>query len=243
MIGFPGLEKFGSLMIALLIVLIILAVLIRYTYEKLISKGFKQAGLERTSIQIFIRAILLVLFNLVILKLFGLLGSNLLSFSEPRTGFIILAIGFGIALLLSLLSYMAIKAGHAGGYGILVTESWLDRALNLVTFAFLVGPSEDLFFIGFIQNMFSHALGGWAILIYLLFFQAYHLANVLSGVENKKEFLAILPVRLIVSSLLGVSFYLTGSLMWGMVVHNLVDTFSYVTLLVFNKSNWQQKDS
>jgi hypothetical protein len=69
---------------------------------------------------------------------------------------------------------------------------------------------------------------------------AYHYANVLSGIETKQEFMGTLPVRLIVSCLLGASFYLTGTLMWGMIVHNMVDSLSYLVLLVLSKPTPEQ---
>jgi hypothetical protein len=51
---------------------------------------------------------------------------------------------------------------------------------------------------------------------------------VLSGVETKQEFLGIHHVRLLVSILLGLSFYLTRILVWGLSVHSLVNTTNYM---------------
>ena len=175
-------------------------------------------------------------FNLVILAIFGLLTGELFSFSEPRTGMIILLVGLGVAMLVALLSFLAIKAGYGGGYNVLAGVPALDKGLTLATFALLAGPSEDMFFIGFVQNMLTPGLGWGAIVVYLVLFVAYHYANVLSGVEKKQEFLGTLPVRLIVAFSLSLSFYLTGTLVYGFIVHNLVDTLSYVVLLVAGRS-------
>lgn len=224
-----------QLNLLVIIILVVLLVLVRYGFEKLISSTFKRLSIKRTSIQIITRAIILILFNFVVLAIFGLLNAELFSLSASRTGMIILAVGMGIAILVALLSYLAIKAGYGSGYGSLAKASWLDKGLTLATFALLAGPSEDIFFIGCAQNILTPSLGWAAIIVYLILFIAYHYANVLSGVETKQEFLGTLPVRLIVACLLALSFSLTRSLVWGMIVHNLVDTLSYVVLLILSR--------
>jgi membrane protease YdiL (CAAX protease family) len=231
-----GLRNMLYLLLAVLIFIFVLLTLLRYFFEKLISSMFKRISLKRTSLQLFVRAIILILFNLGLLAVFGMLDRELFTLKEPHTGLVILSIGFVIAFLVSMLSFMAIKAGFGTGYDSLATGSALDLGLTLTTFTLLAGPSEDIFFVGFIQNFLTPTLEWGAIVVYLLLFVAYHYANVLSGVETKREFLGTLPVRLIVSCLLGVSFYLTETLLWGLLVHNLVDTVSYVVLLVLSGS-------
>jgi membrane protease YdiL (CAAX protease family) len=231
-----GLRNMLYLLLAVLIFIVVLLTLLRYFFEKLISSMFKRISLKRTSLQLFVRAIILILFNLGLLAVFGMLDRELFILKEPHTGLVILSIGFVIAFLVSMLSFMAIKAGFGTGYDSLATGSALDLGLTLTTFTLLAGPSEDIFFVGFIQNFLTPTLEWGAIVVYLLLFVAYHYANVLSGVETKREFLGTLPVRLIVSCLLGVSFYLTETLLWGLLVHNLVDTVSYVVLLVLSGS-------
>jgi membrane protease YdiL (CAAX protease family) len=230
------LETSSYLSKAGLIIIIILFTLLRYFFEKLIARLYKLVSLERTGIQIFTRSIILIIFNFVVLTIFGLLNGKLFSFSEPRTGMIILLVGIGIAILVALLSFLALKAGYGGGYNVLADTSTLDKGLTLATFILLAGPSEDIFFIGFAQNALTPSLGWGAIIVYLVLFVAYHYANVLSGVEKKQEFLGTLPVRLVVSFLLSLSFYLTRSLVYGFIVHNLVDTLSYVVLLLAGRA-------
>ncbi len=215
----------------LIIFVVVLLVLLRYGFEKLVALFFKLVSLQNKSLQLFTRAIILTGFNLVILLIFSLLQARLFSFSAIPTGLIILAIGAGIALLVALLSFMALKAGYGSGYGSMVARSTLDQGLTLGTFIFLSGPSEDIFFLGMAQNALTPALGWVAIIVYLVLFVAYHYANVLSKVETKREFLGTLPVRLVVACLLGVSFYLTKTLVWGLIVHNLVDSLSYLVLI------------
>ena len=57
----------------LLIILVILLVLIRYGFEKTVSRIFKSIPIERTSVQLFIRGFILIFFNIAVLALFGLL--------------------------------------------------------------------------------------------------------------------------------------------------------------------------
>jgi membrane protease YdiL (CAAX protease family) len=215
----------------LLIILAILLALIRYVFEKMVSRIFKSIPIERTSVQIFTRGFILIFFNIGVLALFGLLKSELFVFADPKTGVIILAVGLGFGIIVALLSFLAIKAGFGGGYDSLVSISSRDKRLTLATFILLAGPSEDIFFIGFAQNAMTPSLGWGAIIVYLVLFIAYHYANVISGVEKKEEFFGTLPVRLMVSLLLSLSFYFTGTLVYGFIVHNLVDTLSYVALL------------
>jgi membrane protease YdiL (CAAX protease family) len=215
----------------LLIILVILLALIRYAFEKMVSRIFKLIPIERTSVQLFTRGFILIFFNIAVLALFGLLKGGLSAFAEPRTGMVILTVGLGFGIIVALLSLLAIKAGFGGGYNSLVAVSSLDKSLTLATFILLAGPSEDIFFIGFAQNALTPSLGWGAIIVYIVLFIAYHYANVISGVEKKKEFFGTLPVRLMVSLLLSISFYLTGTLVYGVIVHNLIDTLSYVALL------------
>ena len=216
---------------AFLIIIVILLVLIRYGFEKIVSRIFKSIPVERPGVQLFARGFILIFFNIAVLTLFGLLKVDLFAFAESGTGIIILAIGFGFGIIVALLSLLAIKAGFGGGYDSLVSESKLDKSLSLATFIVLAGLSEDIFFIGFVQNILTPSLGWGAIIVYLVLFIAYHYANVISGIEKKEEFLGTLPVRLLVSLLLSLSFYLTGTLLYGVIVHNFIDTLSYVALL------------
>ncbi len=215
----------------LLILVILLLVLIRYGFEKSIARIFKSIPIQRTSVQLFTRGFILIFFNIAVLVLFGLLKVDLFAFAETGTGKIILAVGLGFGIIVALLSLLAIKAGFGGGYNSLASVSSLDKSLTLATFILLAGPSEDIFFIGFVQNILTPSLGWGAIIVYLLLFIAYHYANVISGMEKKEEFLGTLPVRLMVSLLLSLSFYWTGTLVYGFIVHNLIDTLSYVALL------------
>lgn len=215
----------------LLIIFVIILTIIRYGFEKLVSRIFKTIPIKRTSVHLLIRAFILIVFNFAVLALFGLIKGRLFAFAELGTGMIILAIGLGFGIIVALLSLLAIRAGFGSGYNSLVSVSSLDKGLTLATFILLAGPSEDLFFIGFMQNALTPSLGWGAILVYLVLFIVYHYANVISGVEKKEEFFGTLPVRIVVALLLSLSFYLTGTLVYGIIVHNLIDSLSYVALL------------
>lgn len=215
-----------------LIVIIVLAVLIRYGVERIISGGFKRLHVKRDGVKLFTKSILMIAFNGIVLVVFGLLEVEVFTFEKIRTGAILIAIGIGIAVLVALLSFIAIKAGFGSGYREMAKTSMLDKVLYLITFILLIGLAEDLFFIGFVQNVLTPQLGWGAIIVYLVVFVGYHFANVVSGIETKEDFLGAIPVRLLVAVLLSISFYLTKSLVYGLIVHNLVDTFSYIALLL-----------
>jgi len=210
---------------------VVLVTAVRYLFEKLLSCIFKAAKIESTSIQIFAKSIVMIVFNIIILLLFGLLAVDLVAFVNVERGLIFMAIGLAGALIVSLLSYFAIKAGYGDGYETLLAKSPTDRALTWITFLVLIGPAEDLFFLGFAQNLLLEQMGLGSIVVYVVLFTLYHYANVLSGVEKRDEFLGMLPVRLLVATLLAVSFCATRSLIYGFIIHNAVDTFSYVALM------------
>ena len=215
----------------LLIGIIALAVLVRYGVERIIGSGFTRLPVERKGIQLLTKSILMIAFNIIVLAVFGLLVREVLAFEKIRTGSVLIAVGIGIAILVASLSFWAIKAGFGSGYGQIAKTSMLDKVLILLTTMFLIGLAEDLFFIGFVQNALTPQLGWGAILVYLVIFVGYHYANVISGIETKQEFLGTIPVRLLVAILLAISFYLTKSLVYGVIIHNAVDTFSYIALL------------
>jgi membrane protease YdiL (CAAX protease family) len=223
--------------------LVVLVTAIRYLFERLVARIFKAVKMESTSIQIFAKSIVMVVFNIVVLFLLGLLTVELFAFTNVAKGLIFVAVGLVGAFLVALLSYFAIKAGYGEGYGALLAKSPIERVLTWATVLVLVGFAEDLFFIGLVQNVLQERIGWGAIVVYVVVFSLYHYANVLSGVEKKEEFLGTLPVRLLVATLLGVSFYSTGSLIYGIIIHNMVDTFSYVALILGARQVEQEKRS
>ena len=216
----------------LLLAIMVLAVSVRYGVEKIIRGGFKRLRVERSGVQLFTKSILMIAFNGIILSVFGLFKGELFAFENVRTGSILIGIGIGIAALVAALSYLAIKAGFGQGYAEMAKTSILDKVFTLITVMLLIGLAEDLFFVGFVQNVLTPQLGWGAMIVYLVLFVGYHYANVIAGIETKKDFLGTIPVRLLVAILLAISFYLTKSLVYGVIVHNLVDTFSYIALLL-----------
>ena len=211
--------------------LVLLVTLTRYGFERMVSHALKLIPIERTSVQLFVKGLILIVFNIAVLALFGLLKGELFAFTEPKKGVILVAIGLGLGITTALLSLLAIKAGFGSGYNSLASVSSLDKRITLATFMLLAGSIEDIFFIGFAQNSLTPSLGWGAMISYLVLFIVYHYANVISGIETKKEFFGILPIRLIVALLLSLSFYLTKTLVYGFIVHNLIDTLSYLAVL------------
>lgn len=215
----------------LLLLLIVLSLTIfRYFFEKAVAAFLRKLNIKQMGGKIFFSSLAMIIFGCFVLIIFQLLNRNLFLFSEFSSGLIFLGVGIGLAVLVSFASFMAVKAGFGSGYGSLVAKKRSDKVFTLLTFLFFVGPAEDLFFIGFILNLLLEKLSWAAILVYVVIFTLYHFANVLSGVENKREFFATMPLRLILAVLLGLSFYYTKSLIYGFIVHNVVDTLSYLAL-------------
>ncbi len=223
--------------------LVVLVTAVRYLFERLVVRLFKAMKIESTSIQIFAKSIVMVVFNIVVLFLLGLLTVELFTFLNVTKGLIFVVVGLVGAFLVALLSYFAIKAGYGEGYGVVLAKSPIEQVLTWLTFLVLVSLAEDLFFLGFVQNLLQERMGWGAIVVYVGLFTLYHYANVLSGVEKKEEFLGTLPVRLLAATLLGVSFYSTGSLIYGIIIHNMVDTFSYVALMLGTRQAELEKRS
>lgn len=204
----------------------------RYVFEKLLARWLKALKVESANAQMLVKSIVMVAFNVLVLLLFGLLRADLVALANVGRGLVFVAVGLAGAFLVSMLSYFAIKAGYGEGYSALAAKSPLDQVFAVLTFLLLVGPAEDLFFVGFVQNVLAERMGWLAIVAYVLLFTLYHFANLLSGVETKAEFLGALPVRLAVATLLALSFHVTESLVYGLVVHNAVDMLSYVALVL-----------
>jgi membrane protease YdiL (CAAX protease family) len=216
----------------MLLGLIAVVVAGRYLFETLLSRSLKAIGVASRSTRFFIMCIIMIVFNIIVLLLFGLLSADLVALANMERGLIFVAVGFVVALLVSLLSYFAIKSGYGEGYGEMIGKSPLEQVFSVVTYLVLVGLAEDLFFVGFAQNLLVERMGWGSIVIYVALFPLYHFANVIRGVEKKKEFLGTLPVRLLVATLLAVSFYSTRSLIYGIVIHNAVDTLTYIALVL-----------
>ncbi len=128
--------------------LVVLATAGRYLFERLLSRFLKALKVESMSAQMFIKSIVMVIFNVVVLFLFGLLKADLVALANVERGFIFITVGLGGAVMVSLLSYFAIRAGYGEGYDALTAKSPLDQVLAVMTFLVLDGPAEDLFFIG-----------------------------------------------------------------------------------------------
>lgn len=130
--------------------LVVFVSTVRYLFERLLSRLFKALKVDSTSIQIFTKSIVMIGFNVILLLLFGLLVVDLVTFKNAGQGLVFIVIGLVGALLVSLLSYLAIKAGYGKGYEELLAKSPRDQVLTWITFLILVGPAEDLFFLGFV---------------------------------------------------------------------------------------------
>ncbi len=209
----------------ILLILLTITVLYRY-YGLVIHKIQKKVNLKNSGMQFFTTELALIMFNVCFMLLLKINILKRLSFINFHMGLIFLIIGIIFAIMIAFLSYNLMKDGsHGKAYQKMVQKSPFFIFISLLL---LVGFAEDLLFIGIIQNVLTTKIGWCAIIVYLFIFVFYHYFNVLIGAETKKEFLGMLPVRLIISLIISLSFHFTKTLIYGIIIHNLFDTLSFI---------------
>lgn len=112
---------------------------------------------------------------------------------------------------------------------------------------FLVGPVEELMYRGFLQgnlqNLFEGEIFtiGYATIISSLVFTLIHAFNVLTRQETWIQYLQQIPGRLLISLILGYSFQISRSLIYPIIIHNLIDGIN-MTIIVYRKKKAFEKD-
>jgi len=105
-----------------------------------------------------------------------------------------------------------------------------------------VGPVEELFYRGFIQGTLSGLLDGkifflsYATLISSIIFVIVHAFNVLEGNETWGAFLSTLPTRLLAALVLGYSLQVSNSIIYPILIHNIIDGLNFSALLYRKKA-------
>ncbi|QVK17490.1 CPBP family intramembrane metalloprotease [Mycoplasmatota bacterium] len=218
----------------LIIILLLMSIIIYYTVSKLIGKLIKICKVKQTGVELFISKFLLIILNLTLMVFVKIKIKDLLSIKELRTGIIFLIIGFLFSILIAFLTYQVVKKNSlVNNYRKMVKES---PFLIFLTLILLVGPAEDLLFIGILQHVLMQKFDWIAIPIYLIIFTFYHYINVLCGAESKQEFWGMLPIRLMISFILSFSFYKTNTLIYGLIIHNIFDTLCFLGISIAVKS-------
>lgn len=70
-----------------------------------------------------------------------------------------------------------------------------------------------------------------AVPLYILIFTFYHYLNLLAGMESKKEFFGMLPAHAVIAAILSLAFFLTKSILYSLLIHNLFDTLNYIGVI------------
>jgi hypothetical protein len=131
---------------------------------------------------------------------------------------------------MSLSDLMKIPYGSFQNNKIMLLHVWL-----------VVGPSEELFYRGFIQGNIRMFLPGsvfsieYATIIATIVFVFAHLNNLFFGRESIKQFIGLLPGRIIMGSILGYTFQISNSLIYPIIIHTLSDGLTLTYLIILKK--------
>lgn len=212
-----------------------LSLLFVYRYfGKLVNIILKKLGVKNKGFDLFITRVIITLFLVLLMLIVKIDIVHLLKPKNINIGLFWVLIGVVYSTIIGFLSYHLAKTTNYGQeYKTMIQRSPFYMFSTLL---FFVGPAEDLLFLGIIQYAFMDKVGWIAIPIYLLVFVFYHYVNVLSGAETKKEFYGMLPFRLMISFILSMSFYLTNSLIFSFIIHNLGDTIIFIGVYIGAKS-------
>ncbi|MGY4687665.1 hypothetical protein X928_10270 [Petrotoga miotherma DSM 10691] len=154
-----------------------------------------------------------------------------------KKGFIMLLISFVLILgslgsmrKMSFSDLMKIPYGNFRNNKIILLHVWM-----------VVGPTEELFYRGFIQGNLRMFLPGsifsieYATIIATIIFVFAHLNNLFFGRESIKQFISLLPGRIIMGSILGYTFQISNSLIYPIIIHTLSDGLTITYLIILKK--------
>lgn len=86
--------------------------------------------------------------------------------------------GGGNRFFVAVLTFQIVsKTDHGQKYILFLNRS---PVWTLITMAIFVGPAEDIFFLGIIQNTLSLKIGWGAILVYMIIFTLFHCLNTIT---------------------------------------------------------------
>ncbi|SHH55285.1 CPBP family intramembrane glutamic endopeptidase [Thermosipho atlanticus] len=99
-----------------------------------------------------------------------------------------------------------------------------------------VGLTEETFFRGLIQTYLSKSIEGsfmkisYSVIITSVIFSLFHILNVKNKNETLKAFLQLFPTRFLISLILGYTFQISKSLIYPIIIHNLIDVITFSTI-------------
>ncbi|EKF48456.1 caax amino protease family protein [Thermosipho africanus H17ap60334] len=167
-------------------------------------------------------AILTILYSILSARVLNLKLVDMgISFGDTKKGLLILTF---IGIPLFIIAYITSKNAKIYNFRYLYFKSkW-----QIIYFWILVGPTEEFLFRGLIQSYLKLKYSSiTAILLSSLLFTLFHLLNVLTKNESWKIFLNLLPTRFIISIILGFSLDFSKSLIYPIIIHNIIDGISF----------------
>lgn len=111
----------------------------------------------------------------------------------------------------------------------------------------IVGPVEELMYRGFLQGNLQKIFSGeiftigYATVISSGIFTLIHVFNVFTRQESRAQYVQQIPGRFIISLILGYSFQISKSLLYPIIIHNLIDGLN-MTIIVYRKKKAFEKD-
>lgn len=201
---------------------------------------FRKIGLiinNRMGIKKYKRLVLTVPFNLflylIFIKVMGLsLSQAGLVIGDLVEGMLIfLKLGIPLILVFIIAIFSIPKENLRK-----ITYGEDDFKWFLIYVALFVGIVEELFYRGFVQSTLTTIVEGkififeYATILSSIIFVLAHIFNVFSKAESWQEFIATIPTRLVAGLILGYCFQESNSLIFPIIIHNLIDTSSALTL-------------
>lgn len=105
-----------------------------------------------------------------------------------------------------------------------------------------VGFVEEIIFRGFVQGTLDSMIDGhlfafsYAVIVSSIVFVLIHIGNVLYKQETWKAFFSMIPTRLIAALVLGYSFQVSRSIIYSVIIHNLIDGLNMSALYLRKKA-------
>ncbi|ACR79737.1 CPBP family intramembrane glutamic endopeptidase [Kosmotoga olearia] len=197
---------------------------------------------RKTRLQDFQKLLFLTPFSIAITSLFiYITGLSLkeagLTLGDPEKGFLmVLVLGLPIAVI-SAISIFFIPESEIRKLRYGRPRTMVSQLLYVWIF---VGIVEELLYRGFLQVNLQNVISGdfltisYATIISSVIFVAIHIGNIFLGGETLRQFIAMLPGRLVVALVLGYTFQISESLLYPIIIHNLIDGLN-MSFLIYRK--------
>lgn len=151
------------------------------------------------------------------------------SFGNYKKGiFYLLVFGIPLFLIAYISSKLATKDDVKNIQYLKFNSKWQKIYIWL-----LVGPTEEIFFRGLIQTYLNMNIKGYifkisySVFITSVIFSLFHILNVKNKNESKGIFLKLFPSRFIISIILGYIFQVSNSIIYPILIHNIIDGISF----------------